>query len=568
MSGLTKCQISEAPEWLVNLSVTSPKKENTSSFKKSESKATENKAKGSQPDVALILRDCLWMQACKKNAKSLPYLDWFQGLGVIEPCLNGNAEAHKFSEPYIGYTIEETEELLKKLAEDPKPIRCETVRSRLAFGSECEKCIFRNKLNSPIHLGFRNEAFLDWVYVNDQEKFINLRTGKMLKSLGFSNAFAHLDKGLGPKLLRKKHLIKVEGFVYEPSKTRIIMDEFDDRYLNQWHPSSIEMLEGDASVFREHVEFLFPDERHQKIFLDFISYSIQFEANKIHYALLVLGEPGTGKSYFGYVMGQLLGRQNVSTVDTSDLHGEWNAWAVNKSFVIAEELMAKNRIGMSNKLKPLITEPTFQAKIKYLNPYEVKNCLNFLMFSNHDVPLILEKRDRRTCVLDSPVQKRPKEYYEHLFKWTKNNLGVVLHFLKSRDLKDFSAKDDAPMTEAKRLLLLETEDEATKLIRGLIECKHHPFKRDIISLEDIQSSAIELPLTTLKNPQKLGRLIEGMGGKSLGPIRVGDPAKQKRLWAVRNADFWLNEGEPEVAEEYERDVSSEFVTVLRQFKGN
>jgi hypothetical protein len=63
-----------------------------------------------------------------------------------------------------------------------------------------------------------------------------------------------------------------------------------------------------------------------------------------------------------------------------------------------EEMMAKARQEIMNKLKPMITEPWCTIREMYRPAYEQPNRFNFLFFSNHNNALLLDNSDRRYCI--------------------------------------------------------------------------------------------------------------------------------------------------------------------------
>src|SRR5215469_15471732 len=123
---------------------------------------------------------------------------------------------------------------------------------------------------------------------------------------------------------------------------------------------------------------------------------------------------------------------------------------VGKLVVQVDEIYEAGNWDLANKLKPLITEPTVSANIKYGPQIEVENFARFLMFSNNSSPLDIEDGDRRYFVFNSNAEPRGDEYYEELHQYSASTAGMsqIYTFLKRRDISAFNPHRRPPMTEA------------------------------------------------------------------------------------------------------------------------
>jgi hypothetical protein len=68
-----------------------------------------------------------------------------------------------------------------------------------------------------------------------------------------------------------------------------------------------------------------------------------------------------------------------------------------------------------DKIKMLITDKHLQIEPKGVNPYEIDNISNFLLFSNHRDAIIIEEEDRRYATFEmSNCHKGDHEYFNNL----------------------------------------------------------------------------------------------------------------------------------------------------------
>ena len=180
---------------------------------------------------------------------------------------------------------------------------------------------------------------------------------------------------------------------------------------------------------------------------------------RISHALLITSEAkGIGKSTLGTIVRRLVGEQNSRVAQTKDLKSSFDGWLVGKLIVQVDEVYEGGNWDLANKLKPLITEPTVSANIKYGPQIEIENYARFLMFSNHTAPLNIEEGDRRYFVFNSNAEPKEDGYYEALHKYigTPEGMNAIYMFLCRRDLSGFNPHRRPPMTEAKRTIIEES----------------------------------------------------------------------------------------------------------------
>jgi Bifunctional DNA primase/polymerase, N-terminal/Primase C terminal 2 (PriCT-2)/Family of unknown function (DUF5906) len=371
----------------------------------------------------------------------------------------------------------------------------------------------------------------EWCYVGGIKRFVNTASLIEWDAEQFNAMHAHKFSRGKPAdyVLRNVNFKKVTSATYWPNKD-VWVDEFGIEKLNYWRPSSVEPKKSDVQPFLDHVDYLYPDKEEAKILMQYLAHQVQRPGEKVHWALLLEGDPGIGKSFFAQVMERVLGEHNVKMVNNDQLN---------------EELKVTDRLDIMNKLKPMITEPWCSIREMYRPPYNQPNRFNFLFFTNHDDALLLDAKDRRYCVLKSTVAAQPPAYYAPLFDWMRRNIeALAWHFLKQVDLGDFPAKAHAPMSEGKRQMILSTMPRLDKFISANVAAGEYPF---VWNLQKTKELAEILPKYGFRaDASVIADSFKRLGYRHLGKrvnIERKDPDKgwvteKVNFWAIRDFEFY------------------------------
>lgn len=380
----------------------------------------------------------------------------------------------------------------------------------------------------------------NWVYIAAIKRFVE--TGRLLEwdKEQFDAMFSPMFERGKPSehVLRNPMFRHIEGATYWPSQEMYVTEGGQSK-LNYWRPSGVVPCSGDVTLFLEHVKYLWPEGDEGGILLDYLAYQVQFPGEKIHWAVLIEGDQGNGKSYFATAMRAVLGAGNVRMIHNDALHETFTGWQRNTQLIIVEEMMARQRMELMNKLKPMITEPWCTIREMYRPPYEQPNRFNFLFFSNHRDSLIIDNTDRRYCILKTNARPHVKgnAYYGPLFSWTRDNPGILLAYLQQRDLSGFRPKAHAPMTEGKRALISQSMLPLDSFIYEHVETAEYPFRHDLVSPSTLVKPLTEFNLRV--NPKELANAFARLGFVKLGAVRTGSDDNKVNMWAVRNASNYM-----------------------------
>ena len=219
--------------------------------------------------------------------------------------------------------------------------------------------------------------------------------------------------------------------------------------------------------------------------LNWISFIMQNPGKKAAVSLVLKGTQGCGKNTFTDILCELMsGYSQGNVTDLDDLIGPYNKVLENCMFMVLNEMrsMRDSYVQNIDRLKSIITDPTYRISEKFEPRRTVENVCNFVFISNHAKPLIIPPNDRRYLVLNASdkyvasdflvtLHGRDRSFYEHL----------TAYFL-SRDISGFNPFK-IPMTDAKRDIIAASRtpcedwivENYNDLVEGmtLLEVKEH-----------------------------------------------------------------------------------------------
>ena len=392
----------------------------------------------------------------------------------------------------------------------------------------------------------------NWVWVVTPKCFLRRTDGVMWDREQLESWYGHLlEKGtLWNTIIKSESLIRrFENLTYQPAK-----QEFPEcGNYNIWRNTAIEPKPGDFKWFLDHMRYLIPDDRERELAYDYLAYLVQCPGEKIHFAWVLQGGQGTGKSFVGRLMELIIGSKNVSRPSNAEIHSQWTSWQLRAQLVIIDEFMTRGRQDMANKFKPLITDHTLRIEEKYRPTYTLENRLNFLIFTNHKDAVKIEQGDRRYFVIFSPAVPRPADYYKDLFSFlNEDGAAHVANWLSERDLSSFNAKGVAPDTSAKEEMQLATMSEAHRELWALYENGKSPFTFDLVSMDQLKAGLSQGATFTKDLNGQLTKFVRDvLGAVRLTQIPISEGKSKCNLWAWRNQEEWSKRPKAEVGKLYD-----------------
>lgn len=385
----------------------------------------------------------------------------------------------------------------------------------------------------------------EFVYIVEAECFVRRSDAKRFSEKQFKALNAHrYREGDILTAVWKGNLgiPKIESMVYLPGSPEIVEGVGLKTAYNIWRDTSVAAKPGDVSIFTKHMAYLFPNEQERSYVLDFLALLIKHPAEKIHFALLLQGGQGTGKSWLGALIRKMIGDANVARPNNDLLKEKFNQWQEGAQVGILEEIMASGSREVVDRLKPVITEDNLCIRPMGRSSYNLPNRLNLVGFTNHRDALHMDPSDRRWLVVFSPAIRKDDDYYARIWQFLEGDgPSFVAHWLKQRDVQ-LNPKSVPPMTEGKAQMHSLSLTEAERHLVEMFEDRSAPFDFDLVRVDDIiEAIPAEYQQRGMRN--QVGRwLSDHVRAQKLGRFTKTSSRRSFQLWAVRNQEQWIQSG--------------------------
>lgn len=407
----------------------------------------------------------------------------------------------------------------------------------------------------------------DYAIVSQQEGSVVVKaTGKLITVKGFRSRFGKLPIFLPTGKDRKvEEKDLVESWLAWPPAERVADTTFlpgesprsvvrigSEQYYNSWQGWGVEPREGDCTLFLELVAHLFHGSKPEDMawFLSWLAWPLQHPGVKMATSV-VLNSPhhGVGKTFLGEIMGEIYGPA-FGMISQLSLEGSFNEWAVNKQFVMGDDISGSDKKREMDLLKKMITQKTITVNQKNVRTFDIPDTINYLWTTNRGDAFYLEDGDRRFFVQDVIVGPRDDAFYSLLRYWLdhENGAAAVFHYLLNHDASNFNPQARAPLTEGKIQMLRAVKSDFSAWVQDLtssfddmVETTHLDASRDLFTLNEILAS-YRLGLGDDSN--KISARLLGIKLREQGihwlhqGQRFTGPGGKDRYYPLKNFEYW------------------------------
>lgn len=295
-----------------------------------------------------------------------------------------------------------------------------------------------------------------WIRMNtndivDMHKIGKSNVVSIMSQTAFRGSHMHRKVNIGNErrslvemLLHSKRANRFDGFAFSPDEEKHF-ERQGNIYVNQWQGFAIEPWPEKVKIdevkpFTDYVREVLAnhDEASYQWIMAWVADIFKYPADKCGTALVLVGLPGSGKSFLGAnVIRRIVGMDHSMQLNhISQLTQQFNKDSAAKLFIQCDEAINSRRHEDANKLKSLITDPTKRVEPKGVDAFEVENHARIQFTSNNvaDAVAITDGRaDRRYGVYetnniyahDSPLDKKTKdEYWRMMHAWTSDEANL------------------------------------------------------------------------------------------------------------------------------------------------
>ncbi len=389
------------------------------------------------------------------------------------------------------------------------------------------------KLNSACNISERT-------FYGTKNALVSMAYANRTFTVPKANGEGFVTKNAAEEWLKWPHRRTYRNITYAPGQDTIVDDN-----INLWNGFGVGPERGDIKPFIRLINYIFDGEDGLKEwFWMWLAYPLQYPGVKLYSAVL-LHSPyqGVGKSFIGYIMGDIYG-DNFSVVSDEQLYGAFNDWVAHKQFILGEEMTGSEKRRDADRIKNMLTREKIIVNKKYEPIYEIADCANYLFTSNHGDAFILEDKDRRVCVHEISAAPRDGKFYREIDEWRYNASGPahLFEYLLGIDVSEFNPRAPAPLTDAKVSMQDLSKTDLDIFARDLKENPDNVLRRGNITLKGdlftTRELAVFLPSKYEHSLNGLSRALKRAGFRSAKAVKTKHGTQ--RLVCIRNPTKWVN----------------------------
>lgn len=189
-------------------------------------------------------------------------------------------------------------------------------------------------------------------------------------------------------------------------------------------------------------------------------------------ALVAISTQGCGKGTMIEFMSLLMKMSNIyNAIGVDSITDKHNKSVEGKRLIVINEMSSTKDEFRSNfdKLKSYITDPIISVNPKNINPYQIENISNFILFTNHEDSILLEQNERRYAVFSMNAKyANNEEYFSHIRKHCFNQDVADAFYTYLLEFPAVSL-NTAPDTDIRRQLMNNTKANPLKFLDSVKE---------------------------------------------------------------------------------------------------
>lgn len=427
-----------------------------------------------------------------------------------------------------------------------------------------EKVKKADRIIARLNLAFSDAASrVRYVYVAAEDEVYNRLTRQVLKPGAFARAkrqdyIRYMDDMKVTPFEAAEDLgdlVHAESFEYIPGDPIFTKHPKDPQAIvwNTFIASEVTPMPGDTHHFDKYMDTLFFHPEDKVVALNYLAHRVQ-NPDKIHsFCLIIRGNHGSGKTLFAQLLGALVGEENYSVVKATDLKSQFNGWAMNKQVILLDECFDLGTLEIANALKTLVGAKEISINRKNKNQIKVKNHADYIVTSNYEDALRMDKGERRYYVIEAnpAIKTNAPETLAlldpiHAMVQGRNpeakaELQSVLHKLLNMDLSSYNPNVLPSRTEAMEDMIKANRADWQSFLIESIENKENGFMFDAYAISDIATLLKQNNFNKGLKLSSISGFLRENGFEFYKDCRTID--FRKDIMIVRNQLLWESVGE-------------------------
>ena len=270
----------------------------------------------------------------------------------------------------------------------PKKLQKDIIKS--VFGEDATATSKEND-QSPLYL---EEETGEYILIKPNGKVIRRRSKTQIRDLCKAYNFDPPDVFKPIRVVYDP--LKPSGF--QKDKEGLIFNTYCRSIYKQKHKNQrAAVTSADFPTINKLLENIFTDQKVHQSFLNWLAVIFN-TGGKTCTAWVIVGPQGSGKNtLFNHILKPLIGADNCQLLNQDALESRYNKLLKDHLLVCFNEVSASQK--GQDRLKTWITEDSMVIEGKGKDSISQDNPTNFIFLSNHKVPVVIEKDDRRFSVV-------------------------------------------------------------------------------------------------------------------------------------------------------------------------
>lgn len=215
-----------------------------------------------------------------------------------------------------------------------------------------------------------------------------------------------------------------------------ILDQDGAMRVNTFKPAAVARKPGDVEPFMAHLRRVLPDERDQKILLNYMAACVQYMGTKFQWCPVLQGCEGNGKTFFSACLQAAVGAQHTHWTHAKSIISDFNAYLSRIVFLAIEELYIQDHSqDVIERLKTIIAGGTgAEIQAKGIDQTTMEICCNVMATTNYRGAIRKTPDNARRFAVFYTAQQTYNDiirsgmagdYFPRLWAWAKDEGGFA-----------------------------------------------------------------------------------------------------------------------------------------------